>query len=86
MHQFEKVEQFVVCSPDNKESWQLMEEMLMNSEDFFQSLGIPYWVVNIVSGERNNAAAKKYDVQAWFPGLGKFRELVSCSNCTDYQV
>ncbi|CAD7696014.1 unnamed protein product, partial [Ostreobium quekettii] len=85
VHQFEKVEQFIVCSPDDNESWRLMEEMLANSEDFFQSLGLPYRVVNIVSGELNNAAAKKYDLEAWFPGLGKFRELVSCSNCTDYQ-
>ena len=86
MHQFEKVEQFVVCSPDGNESWQLLEEMLSNAEEFYQSLDIPYRVVNIVSGELNNSAAKKFDLEAWFPGLGKFRELVSCSNCTDYQV
>lgn len=86
MHQFEKVEQFIVCSPDGNESWEMMEEMLSNAEEFYQSLGIPYRVVNIVSGELNNSAAKKFDLEAWFPGLGKFRELVSCSNCTDYQV
>jgi hypothetical protein len=51
-----------------------------------QALGLPYRVVNIVSGELNNAAAKKYDLEAWFPASKTFRELVSCSNCTDYQV
>lgn len=51
-----------------------------------QALNLPYRVVNIVSGELNNAAAKKYDLEAWFPASKTFRELVSCSNCTDYQV
>jgi len=51
-----------------------------------KGLDIPYHVVNIVSGELNNAAAKKYDLEAWFPASKTFRELVSCSNCTDYQV
>ena len=51
-----------------------------------QSLGLPYRVVNIVSGELNNAAAKKYDLEAWFPASKAYRELVSCSNCLDYQV
>lgn len=51
-----------------------------------QSLGLPYRVVNIVSGELNNAASKKYDLEAWFPASATFRELVSCSNCLDYQV
>ncbi|CAF1647335.1 unnamed protein product [Adineta ricciae] len=59
--------------------------MIGNAEEFNQKLGIPYRVVNIVSGELNNAAAKKFDLEAWFPGSGKFRELVSCSNCLDYQ-
>uniref|UniRef100_A0A383V6T7 serine--tRNA ligase n=1 Tax=Tetradesmus obliquus TaxID=3088 RepID=A0A383V6T7_TETOB len=85
IHQFEKVEQFVICSPEGDESWQVMEEMLGNAEDFYQALGLPYRVVNIVSGELNNAAAKKYDLEAWFPASKTFRELVSCSNCTDYQ-
>jgi len=60
--------------------------MIENSEAFNRELGIPYRVVNIVSGELNNAAAKKLDVEGWFPGSGAFRELVSCSNCTDYQA
>jgi len=84
IHQFEKVEQFCVTSPED--SWKMQEEMIQASQDFYRALGIPYRVVNIVSGELNNAAAKKYDLEAWFPTLGVFRELVSCSNCTDYQA
>lgn len=86
VHQFEKVEQFVVCSPDDQISWEILEEMLKNAEDFYQTLKIPYRVVTIVSGDLNNAAAKKYDLEAWFPASRTFRELVSCSNCTDYQA
>src|ERR1700750_1038568 len=52
---------------------------------FYQSLEIPYQIVAIVSGALNNAAAKKYDLEAWFPFQGEYKELVSCSNCTDYQ-
>ena len=63
----------------------MMEEMIKNSEEFYQSLGLPYRLVNIVSGALNNAAAKKYDLEAWFPSSKTYRELVSCSNCTDYQ-
>ena len=85
VHQFEKVEQFVAVSPDGEDSWEEMERLLANSEAFYQSLGIPYHVVNIVSGELNDAAAKKYDLEAWFPSSKTFRELVSCSNCTDFQ-
>ena len=85
VHQFEKVEQFVICSPDDNTSWKLLEEMIKNAEDFYQALKIPYRVVAIVSGDLNNAAAKKYDLEAWFPGSQAYRELVSCSNCTDYQ-
>lgn len=86
VHRFKKIEQFVVCSPHDNESWKKMDEMLNNAEDFLKSLGLPYQVVNIVSGALNLAAAKKNDVEAWFPGSGSFRELVSCSNCTDYQA
>ncbi|XP_055329976.1 probable serine--tRNA ligase, cytoplasmic isoform X2 [Paramacrobiotus metropolitanus] len=85
VHQFEKVEQFCITSPHDDESWRMMEEMIGNAELFCRTLGIPYRVVNIVSGALNNAASKKYDLEAWFPGSGAFRELVSCSNCTDYQ-
>lgn len=52
---------------------------------FLQALKLPYRIVSIVSGELNNAAAMKYDLEGWFPGSGAFRELVSCSNCLDYQ-
>jgi seryl-tRNA synthetase len=83
VHQFEKVEQFCISSPET--SWEMHEEMLKISEQFYQSLGIPYRVVAIVSGELNNAAAKKYDLEGWFPSFNHYRELVSCSNCTDYQ-
>ena len=61
------------------------EEMIKVSEEFYQSLELPYRVLNIVSGALNDAASKKYDLEAWFPGYEAFRELVSCSNCTDYQ-
>ncbi|UXI17151.1 Counting factor associated protein D [Sarcoptes scabiei] len=83
VHQFEKVEQFIVCAPNK--SWDHFHEMINNSEKFYQSLGIPYRVVAIVSGALNNSAAMKYDLEAWFPGSKAFRELVSVSNCTDYQ-
>ena len=83
VHQFEKIEQFVICEPD--QSWEMMEEMIGVSEEFYQSLELPYRVVDIVSGDLNNAAARKYDLEAWFPTLERYRELVSCSNCTDYQ-
>lgn len=83
IHQFEKIEQFIVCDP--AKSWEMQEEMILTSEEFYQSLNLPYHVINIVSGELNNAAARKYDLEAWFPTLGCYRELVSCSNCTDYQ-
>ncbi|KAL6044637.1 Cytosolic seryl-tRNA synthetase [Balamuthia mandrillaris] len=83
VHQFEKVEQFCITAPEK--SWEEHENMLKASEEFYQSLGLPYRVVTIVSKELNNAAAKKYDLEGWFPGFQGFRELVSCSNCTDYQ-
>uniref|UniRef100_A0A0K0F999 serine--tRNA ligase n=1 Tax=Strongyloides venezuelensis TaxID=75913 RepID=A0A0K0F999_STRVS len=86
VHQFEKVEQFVLCSPRDNVSWEMFDEMIGNAEKFYQSLEIPYRVVNIVSGELNLAASKKFDLEAWFPGSKAFRELVSCSNCTDYQA
>jgi len=83
VHQFEKVEQFVLTDPEK--SWEEHENMIKLSEEFYQSLELPYRVVAIVSGSLNNAAAKKYDLEAWFPARAEYRELVSCSNCTDYQ-
>jgi seryl-tRNA synthetase len=85
VHQFEKVEQFVITSPADDASWAALDEMVGNAEAFYASLGLPYRVVNIVSGELNSAAAKKYDLEAWFPASATYRELVSASNCTDYQ-
>lgn len=83
IHQFEKVEQFCITKPED--SVQMHDEMIATAEAFYKALNIPYRVVNICSGELNNAAAKKFDLEAWFPTLGNFRELVSSSNCTDYQ-
>jgi seryl-tRNA synthetase len=60
--------------------------MIATSEDFYKSLQLPYQVVAIVSGALNSAAAKKYDLEAYFPARGEFKELVSCTNCTDYQT
>ncbi|KAJ8985943.1 hypothetical protein NQ317_010700 [Molorchus minor] len=86
VHQFEKVEQFCITSPFDNHSWRMMDEMISNAEEFCKLLEIPYRVVNIVSGALNNAAAKKLDLEAWFPGSAAFRELVSCSNCLEYQA
>jgi len=83
VHQFEKVEQFLITSPD--ESWTHFDAMVANSEEFYQSLGLPYQLVAIVSGALNLAASKKYDLEAWFPYQGAHKELVSTSNCADYQ-
>ncbi|XP_073143351.1 serine--tRNA ligase-like [Henckelia pumila] len=86
VHQFEKIEQFCITSPNENESWEMHEEMIKNSEDFYKMLKIPHQVVAIVSGALNDAAAKKYDLEGWFPSSNTYRELVSCSNCTDYQA
>jgi len=84
VHQFEKIEQFIFCKPED--SWSHFDQMIDTSEEFYKSLGLPHRVVGIVSGALNNAAAKKYDLEAWFPFQGEYKELVSCSNCTDYQT
>ncbi|NVM03679.1 MAG: serine--tRNA ligase [Candidatus Helarchaeota archaeon] len=84
VHNFEKVEQYVFCKPED--SWKFHEELILNAEDLYKKLEIPYRIVNIASGEMNDNAAKKYDLEAWFPAQDTFRELVSCSNCTDYQA
>ena len=83
VHQFEKVEQFVFCKPE--QSWEEHEKLIANAEEFFQMLKIPYRVVNVCTGDLGTVAAKKYDLEAWLPGQGKYREVVSCSNCTAYQ-
>ncbi|VDN25692.1 unnamed protein product, partial [Dibothriocephalus latus] len=86
VHQFEKVEQFCLTSPHDNESWNMFHKMIETAEAFYKALGLPYHIVSIVSGELNNAAAMKYDLEGWYPGSKAFRELVSCSNCTDYQA
>ncbi len=84
VHQFEKVEQFVFCKPD--QSWEEHEKLLANAEKFIQTLKLPYRIVNVCTGELGTVAAKKYDLEAWLPGQGKYREIISCSNCTAYQA
>ena len=84
VHQFTKVEQFVFCHPD--QSWEFLDEILSNAEQIFRNLKIPYRVVNICSADLGSLAAKKFDIEAWFPAQGKFREVVSASNDTDYQA
>ena len=64
----------------------MLDEMIGTAEEFYQSLKLPYRVISIVSGALNDAASKKCDLEAWFPGYNDYRELVSCSNCTDYQA
>lgn len=83
MHQFHKIEQFIFCLPE--ESWKFHEELQKNSEGLYQKLGINYRVVNICTGDIGTIAAKKYDIEAWMAD-GKFREVGSNSNCTDYQA
>ncbi|MDV3277692.1 MAG: serine--tRNA ligase [Nitrososphaerales archaeon] len=83
-HQFYKVEQIAFSEPDR--SWGLHEELIRNSEEIFQSLGLHYRIVNVCTGDMGSVAAKKYDLEAWMPVQQKFREMVSCSNCTDYQA
>lgn len=83
-HQFNKIEQFVFCKPE--ESWKIHEELLANAEEIVQKLGIPYRVVNVCTGDIGTVAAKKYDIEAWMPAQNAYREIISCSNCTDYQA
>lgn len=84
VHQFDKVEQYVFCEPG--ESWKIMEDLIHNAEEVFQQLELPYRVVNICTGDMNDNAAKKYDIEVWRPPLGEYGEVVSCSNCTSYQA
>ncbi|MEM2004296.1 MAG: serine--tRNA ligase, partial [Nitrososphaerota archaeon] len=84
VHQFEKVEQFVFCKPE--QSWNEHELLIRNAEEIYRGLGLPYRVVNICIGELGPIAAKKYDLEVWMPAQERYREVVSCSNCTDYQA
>jgi seryl-tRNA synthetase len=83
-HQFYKVEQVVFSKPE--ESWSIHEQLIGNAEAIFQSLGLHYRVVNVCTGDMGTVAAKKYDLEAWMPAQERFREMVSCSNVTDYQA
>jgi seryl-tRNA synthetase len=84
VHQFEKVEQVVFCRPED--SWKEHERMLDLTEKFYEKLGIPYRTVLLCSADLGKVSAKTYDIEGWFPGQGSYRELVSCSNCLDYQA
>ncbi len=83
VHQFNKVEQFIFCHP--KDSWKLHEELQRNAEQLYQGLGLHYRVANVCTGDIGSLAAKKYDIDAWMAD-GKYREIGSNSNCTDYQA
>lgn len=83
-HQFNKVEQFILCTPED--SWTMHEELIGNAEELVQKLGLPHQVVNVCTGDIGTVAAKKYDIETWMPAQNKYREIISCSNCTDYQA
>ena len=82
-HQFNKIEQFIFCKPED--SAKLHEELLVNAEELLQKIGLAYRIVNVCTGDIGTVAAKKYDIEAWMPAQNGYREVVSCSNCTDYQ-
>ncbi len=84
VHQFNKVEQYVFSHPD--ESWKIHEELIKNEEEYVQALKLPYRIVNVCTGDIGIVAAKKLDLEFWFPGQQKYREAGSCSNCTAYQA
>jgi len=84
VHQFDKVEMFVYCLPE--QSQEFHERLLAYEEEIVQALGLPYRVMNIAVGDLGAPAAKKYDIEAWFPTQGRYREITSCSNTTDYQA
>ena len=84
VHQFTKVEQVVICKPED--SWNYHNELLENAKSLWDNLGLHYRVVDICTGDMGTVASRKYDLEAWLPGAGEFKEVVSCSNCTDYQA
>jgi seryl-tRNA synthetase len=83
VHQFEKVEQFVFVDPE--ESWKEHEKLLTTTEKFYEALEIPFRTIVLCSGDLGKVSAKTYDIEAWFPAQNAYREICSCSNCTDYQ-
>ncbi|QVQ54344.1 serine--tRNA ligase [Spiractinospora alimapuensis] len=84
VHQFDKVEMYVYCLPEHSKD--IHEELLANEEEIAQAIGVPYRVMNIAVGDLGAPAAKKYDIEAWFPTQRRYREITSCSNTTDYQA
>jgi seryl-tRNA synthetase len=84
VHQFDKVEMFVFCRPG--ESWDEHDRLLAIEEELVQTVGLPYRVVNVAAGDLGDSAAKKYDIEAWFPSQERYREITSCSNTTDFQA
>jgi seryl-tRNA synthetase len=84
VHQFEKVEQFIYCKPEQSE--QQHQQILAISEEFYQTLGIPYRTVLLCSADLGNTSSKTFDIEAWMPVQGTYREIVSCSNCADFQA
>jgi seryl-tRNA synthetase len=84
VHQFNKVEQIIICKPED--SLKFHEELIKNAEEFFESLGLHFRTVNVCTGDIGTVAAKKYDIEVWYPVQNAYREVVSCSNCTDYQA
>lgn len=86
IHQFEKVEQFIFCKPNMKDSWKEFDLMLNNSIALYRGLGIPFRAVVLASEDLGRVATKTVDLEGWFPGQGAYRELGSCSNCLDYQA
>ena len=84
VHQFNKLEMYIYCLPE--QSRDMHEKILALEEEIWQAIGIPYHVVNIAAGDLGAPAAKKYDIEYWSPVDEKYRELTSCSNCTDYQA
>ncbi len=83
MHQFNKVEQFIFCLPED--SWKFHEELQRNAENLYKSLGLHFRVVNVCTGDIGMIAAKKFDIEVWMSD-GEYREVGSNSNCTDYQA
>lgn len=84
LHQFDKVEMFSFTAPDT--SWDEHEFLLSCQEEIVGGLGLPYRIMLVCAGQMGNAAAKQYDIEVWLPGQGRYRELTSCSNCTDFQA
>src|SRR5947209_17084199 len=84
VHQFQKVEMVVYTRPED--SWAMHERMLRIEESLVQAVELPYRVVNTAAGDLSTAAAKRYDIEAWFPSQSRYREITSCSNTTDYQA